>query len=237
MRDRVFAVTGTSRGIGAAIAARLIGCGARVVGMSRSVASPSMPTGERYTHVEGDVCAAPPERLLDAALDAYGRADGLVNNAGIEHYADCWKQTDDELDETLAVNLTAPFLLSQSFARHWKDASQAGVIVNICSVLSEVGWPGPGLSAYAVSKGGLVGLTRAMALELGNDGIRVVGIAPGIIRTEMAPPEQGFGARIPLGGVAGMPRDIANVVAFALSDGARYVTGEIVYVDGGYLLP
>jgi NAD(P)-dependent dehydrogenase (short-subunit alcohol dehydrogenase family) len=229
----VVAITGTSRGIGAGIVDHLVGEGALVIGLSRG----ETPAREGYTHVRGDLAADPPERLLEAALAAHGRVDALVNNAGAQHNAACWEQTDAEFDDMLEINLTAPFLLSQAFARHWVEGGAPGVVVNVCSIESQVIWPSPAQSGYATTKGGLLGLTRSMAFDLAAHGVRVVAVGPGAIETEMSPEDRSYGARIPLGHAAGTPRDVAGAVSFLISEDAAYVTGEIVYVDGGYLLP
>lgn len=235
---RVVVVTGTSRGIGVGLVERFVEAGARVVGTSRSPRRADAPPDDVHLHVVHDVAADPPQALLDAALERFGRVDGLVNNAAVEHYGDCWSQPEDELDDMLATNLTAPFLLSQAFARRWVDRREPGVVVNVCSVESELGWPDPGQAAYAITKGGLLGLTRTMALDLAGDGVRVVAVGPGAIATEMAPSDpSGYAARIPLGQAPGAPRDVADAAIYLLSDAARYVTGEILYVDGGYRIP
>jgi glucose 1-dehydrogenase len=226
LQGRVVVVTGTSRGIGAGIAARLIAAGARVFGVSRTrmdadAARALAPTAGAFAQIECDVTARDaPARVLAGALDAYGRVDGLVNNAGVLFEGACWEQGDAEIDATLAVNLTAPFCLAQAFAAHWLARGAAGVIVNVCSVESQVAWADPPHAAYAASKGGLLGLTRAQALELAPRGIRVLAVGPGVVATEMALD----------------PATIGDVVAFLLSDAASYIVGEIVYPDGGYLL-
>ena len=116
LRDRVVIVTGTSRGIGVGIARRLKAAGATVVGVSRSPGGPA-PVDSHVADDLADPGAA--DRIVAAATAAHGRVDGLVNNAGVQFHADCWAQTDDEFDATIAVNLTAPFLLSQRVARDW----------------------------------------------------------------------------------------------------------------------
>jgi NAD(P)-dependent dehydrogenase (short-subunit alcohol dehydrogenase family) len=223
-------VTGASRGIGQGIARRLTAAGWHVFGVSRT---PGDAVGLQCDLTDPDA----PAQVLAAALAAYGRVDALVNNAGVLLEGNCWEQPDADVDAMLALNLTAPFLLSGAVAGHWVKEAQAGTIVNVCSIESQVGWAAPPQAAYAASKGGLLGLTRAQALELAPHGIRVVAVGPGAIATAMTPdtPES-MAQTIPLGGRPGTPDDVGDVVTFLVSDSARYLTGEIVYVDGGYLL-
>jgi glucose 1-dehydrogenase len=236
LEGRVVAVTGASRGIGAGIAARLLAAGARVLGASRTLAE-GVAEGDTFAQIECDVSAADaPERILAGALAAFGRIDALVNNAGVLIEGPCWEQDDATLDATLALNLTAPFRLSQRVAAHWVARGERGVIVNVCSVESQVAWVDPPHAAYAVSKGGLLGLTRALALELAPYGIRVVAVGPGIIATAMTTASPELRRSIPLGHRLGTAEEIGDVTAFLLSREAAYITGEIVYADGGYLL-
>jgi NAD(P)-dependent dehydrogenase (short-subunit alcohol dehydrogenase family) len=247
LEGRAFVVTGASRGIGAGIATCLLAAGARVVGVSRTpTCGPEGVHGHplskscfanAYTALEIDITHTDaPERILGATLAAFGRVDGLVNNAGVLFEGNCWEQPGEEVERTLAVNLTAPFCLAQAFARHWVAAGEPGAIVNVCSVEAQVAWADPPHAAYAASKGGLLGLTRAMALELIEYRVRVVAVGPGVVATEMARNPASTAAAIPLDGRPGTPAEIGEVVAFLLSDAASYIVGEIVYPDGGYLL-
>jgi NAD(P)-dependent dehydrogenase (short-subunit alcohol dehydrogenase family) len=236
LRDRVIIVTGTGRGIGVGIARRLKAAGATVIGVSRS--SPGAVPLD--AHVAADL-AEPTEaaRVVETAMRLHGSVDGLVNNAGVQSHASCWEQTDDEFDHMFAVNLTAPFLLSQHLARAWVRDGIEGSIVNIGSIECEVGWRSPGQAGYAATKGGLHGLTRAMAHDLGSHGIRVNTVGPGPAESEMTPvdadPE--LFARVPLGNRLCTPDEVGDAVVFLLSAAAAYVTGTVLYVDGGYLLP
>ena len=229
VEDPVAIVTGASRGIGAGIARRLAAAGWRVFGVART-------SGEAVGLYCDLTDAGAPERVLAAALDACGRVDALVNNAGLLLEGRCWEQSDTDVEAMLALNLTVPFLLSQAVAGYWVKEDVPGTIVNVCSIESHVAWADPPQAAYAASKGGLLGFTRAAALELAGHGIRVVAVGPGAIDTAMTPDPAGLSAAIPLGGRAGTPEEVGDVVAFLVSESARYVTGEIVYVDGGYLL-
>lgn len=244
-------VTGTSRGIGLGIARRLSAAGTCVFGVARS---PGEAVQMQCDLTEPGVA----ERVLAAALDAHGRVDALVNNAGLLLEDDCRAQPDADVEAMVALNLTAPFLLVQAVARHWVGGARrgssegltrehhaedrtsamgaaAGTIVNVCSVESQVGWARPPHAVYAATKGGLLGLTRALALELAPHGIRVVAIGPGPTATAMTPEMPELATAIPLGGRPATLDEIGDVVAFLTSDAARYMTGEIVYVDGGYL--
>jgi NAD(P)-dependent dehydrogenase (short-subunit alcohol dehydrogenase family) len=250
LEGRVVVVTGTSRGIGAGIATRLIAAGARVLGVSRTGVSrdvarvsavrsspPATVEDDAFVQIEHDLRSHDaPEVVVRGALDAFGRVDALVNNAGTLIDGACWRQTDSELDAMMELNLTVPFRLSQRLAAHWVTQRTHGVIVNVCSIESQIAWADPPQAAYAATKGGLLGLTRALALELAPHGIRVVAIGPGAIATAMTPEGSEVTDAIPLGHRLGEPEEIGELTAFLLSDAARYITGEIVYADGGYLL-
>ena len=235
---QVVVVTGASRGIGEGIVARCLEAGARVLGVSRSGGGPAGADSRDYSSLELDVTDADaPERLLAAALDVHDRVDALVNNAGILISEPCWEQTDEQWDAMFGVNVTAPFLLSQRFARHWVTEKRSAAILNVCSIESEIGWKSPPQAAYAASKGAMLGLTRALALDLSSHGIRVVAIGPGVIDTGLATPErEDVERRIPLDHRFGEPEEIGDAAVFLLSDRASYITGEILFVDGGYQL-
>jgi 3-oxoacyl-[acyl-carrier protein] reductase len=230
LTDRVVAVTGASRGIGAAIARRVAEAGGRVLAVSRSGTAPEH---DGIVALGADICDDDaPDRILDAALEAFGRLDGLVNCASINHHADCWKYSDEQWDAVFETNLTAPFRLSQRATVHWLDGGIPGVIVNISSIESEVVCPQQ--CGYASTKGGLLGLTRAMAVELSGRGIRIVCLAPGYTATEADTVNPaGLDVLIPAGRMA-QPDEIAGAAVFLLSDLAAYATGTTLFVDGGY---
>jgi NAD(P)-dependent dehydrogenase (short-subunit alcohol dehydrogenase family) len=232
LEGRAYVVTGASRGIGRAIVARLSAFGGNVLAVSRS-GGPIESQRGRIVECRCDIRGLDaPAEVLNAAVEAFGRVDGLVNNAGVIHFADCWAHGDDEWDDLFETNLTAPFRLSQAFARRWIDAGQAGAVVNIGSIESEVAIEKQ--AGYAATKGGILGLTRAMALELAPHRIRVNALGPGVIETEMSDTMlETVRPRIPLGRM-GKAAEVGDVVGFLLSDLASYVTGAIVFADGGY---
>lgn len=239
LSGQVVVVTGTSQGIGAGIAAAIVDAGARVVGVSRRPIAPRGLGAGSFLAVEADVTSdGAPEIALASALDHFGRVDALVNNAGIHRSAPCWEQSDDDFDDMFDVNVTAPFRFAQRFAQHWVAMQQRAVILNLCSVESDVGWLDPPQAVYAATKGALLGLTRVLALDLSSHGIRCVAVGPGAIDTGMSEDDRAeTEARIPLDNRYGSPGEIGDAAVFLLSDAARYITGEILYVDGGYRLP
>jgi 2-deoxy-D-gluconate 3-dehydrogenase len=234
LSGRTVIVTGASRGIGYAVAERLAAAGGNVLAVSRTGTCPPGPRG-RIVPLALDLRSEEaPARAVEAAVDAFGSVEGLVNNAGIIHWARCWEHGDAEWDDLFETNLTAPFRLSQRVVSHWLERGEPGTIVNMCSIESEAIVPEQ--VGYAATKGGLLGLTRAMALELAPHRIRVAAIGPGVIDTGLTGPfKEETERRIPLGRL-GLPEEVGDVAVFLLSDLARYVNGAILYVDGGYLL-
>jgi 3-oxoacyl-[acyl-carrier protein] reductase len=178
------------------------------------------------------------QRLVATAAAAWGRIDVLVNNAGRPSVAPATELPPAEWDAVIALNLSAPFYCAQAAAPHLFE--RGGVVVNVGSVMGRVG--APMRAAYTASKHGLEGLTRTLAVEWADRGVRVVAVCPGYTRTpliEDAKRRGGFDEaaltrRTPLGRLAEAP-EIARVVAFLASDDAAYITGESVLVDGGWV--
>jgi glucose 1-dehydrogenase len=180
------------------------------------------------------------DSMLAATLERFGQLDILVNNAGVETLIPFLDLPEAEWDRVLAVNLKGAFLCGQAAGRAMARAGRGGAIVNIASVNSTIALAGQ--AHYASSKGGLLMLTKAMALDLAPYRIRVNAVGPGIIETAMtarslADPERHrfLLGKVPLGRV-GQPRDVANAAVFLASEEADYVTGTILYVDGGWLI-
>ena len=241
-------ITGATSGIGAACAAVFAEGGARLLLTGRSeergrgVLAAAEAAGAEAAFLAGDVkdrdfC----ERVVAEAVARFGRLDALVNNAGVIHRNDVLGTSDEDWAEAMAVNVNAVFWLSRAAVREMKKTG-GGAIVNVSS---EWGiFAGKGHVAYCTSKGAVVNLTRAMALDHGADGIRVNAVCPGEVHTPML--ESGVAARgydpataiaemgkgVPLGRVS-QPEEQAYVIRFLASDEASYVTGALVPVDGG----
>jgi 3-oxoacyl-[acyl-carrier protein] reductase len=241
MKDKVAAITGASRGIGRSIALFLAGEGAKIVASARNsaeleklVAEIKEKGGEAIA-VAGDVAVtADADRLVDAAVTAYGRLDILVNNAGITRDGLLLRMKDEDWDAVLNVNLKGAFLCTRAAAKVMSK-QRYGRIINISSVVGEMG--NAGQANYCASKAGLLGLTKSVARELARRNVTVNAVAPGFIVTDMteALPEktrEELAAQIPLGRL-GDAEDIAHAVLFLASDGAGYVTGQVLGVNGG----
>jgi NAD(P)-dependent dehydrogenase (short-subunit alcohol dehydrogenase family) len=245
LQDRVAIVTGAGHGIGRGIALRFAQEGAQVVVadvlVERASETASMieEGGGQGLVIEADVSQRPQvEAMVDRVVETFDRVDILVNNAGLTGRVSLLDMTDADWDRMMAVNLKGPFLCSQAVVRHMVRKGRKGKIVNIASVESQAACPDQ--AHYAASKGGLLMLTRAMAYDLARYHINVNAIGPGTVDSGHGhfddPAVQAkHGARIPWGRVA-TPLDVANAALFLASDEAEYVTGVILYVDGGCLI-
>jgi len=240
--QKVAIVTGATQGIGLACAQRLVREGARVMlaDIKAEGAQAAQDLGPAARFFAADVSQkVDVDALVAATLEAFGRIDILVNNAGVTHAADFLDLTEEDFDRVIRINLKSMFLCGQAVAKAML-AQQSGCIINMSSVNSTLAIPNQ--VPYVVSKGGVNQLTKVMALNLAPHGIRVNGIGPGTILTElakkavMASPEarRTILSRTPLGR-CGKPEEVAAIAAFLASDDASYMTGQTMYVDGGRL--
>ena len=221
LKDKIIIVTGANGGNGSAISDGLEEYGATVV-------RADLPRYNVRNPIQLDM-------LVANALQYDNRIDGLVNCAGVTHGNDIFDYTDDDWDDTYEVNLKAPYELSRKVAKHMKQTG--GSIVNITSLNSELGFPNN--PAYVTMKGGLKQLTKSLAVDLGKYNIRVNNVGPGYIKTNMTKKgwknnREEIENRTILGRW-GEPKDLVGSIIFLLSSASEYITGQDIYVDGGYL--
>ncbi|MEO7852279.1 MAG: SDR family oxidoreductase [Rubrivivax sp.] len=243
LANKVAVVTGAARGIGRATAERLLADGAKVVlsdididRLQHTIAE--IECADRVLAHPADVAKrADVVQLVDAAARHFGGIDIMVNNAGIAPVVDFLDVTEELLGRVLDVNLKGAFYGTQAAARQMIAQGRGGVIINMSSINS--GLANPNVAPYAISKGGMNQVTSTAAVAFAPHGIRVVGVGPGTIATDMVTgafmKSAGYRAvlsRTPLGRL-GQASEVASVVAFLASDDASYLTGETVYVDGG----
>lgn len=239
LQDKVSIITGAANGIGEACARLFAAQGARVVLADiQAERGQALADALAARFVRCDVGRREDvERLVQAVLAEHGRIDVLVSNAGIFRASPFLEAREEDFDDVLRTNLKGAFLVGQAVARAMKN-SGGGAIVHMSSVNAVMAIPE--IASYNASKGGLNQLTRAMALALADDGIRVNAVAPGTIATDLArqavltseDARKRILSRTPLRRL-GEPEEVARAVAFLASDAASYITGEILTIDGG----
>ena len=233
-------VSGSTRGIGLAIAERLLACGATVGIHGRTEESVSAGAARLEAHADRLIAVHADFRdpnggseAVARFVEAAGRIDGLVNNAGTGKAQAFRGMTTEGWEETMRVNLGSAMTASREAYVAMRKGG-GGSIVNVASVAAHraAGWMG---ADYGASKAGLVSMTRTLAFEAGRFGIRVNAVSPGFVETDMSsiiPDDMREKLTIPLGRF-GVPQDIAGPVVFLLSDDAAYITGEVLHVNGG----
>jgi len=249
LNGKVAVITGASRGIGASVAAAMAQAGADLALMARdglalrAVHEALAAQGRRVLSITADVADVQGlDAAFDSVLQSLGRIDILINNAGVERVCPSREVTESDWDRIMDTNLKGAFFCAQAAARRMTPGSS---IINICSLTSEVGIAGA--APYGASKSGLAGLTRALATEWAADGIRVNGVGPGYFRTALTEPfyqdaqwQSAMLQKIPMRrfgqlGEHDKAGDLGGAVVFLCSEAAAYITGQILYVDGGYL--
>ena len=247
LKDKVAIVTGGNSGIGMAIVLALAEEGATIV--IDYVAHPEATEeleqrvhalGDKAIGVEADVSkVADLQRLIDSAVQAFGRVDVMVNNAGVETRTSVLDTTEAQYDKVMDINLKSAFFGTQLAAKQMIAQGGGGRIINISSVHED--WPMPGNTPYCLSKGGMRMLTRTAGVELAPQGVLVVGVGPGAVDTPINAATEAdpvamkrLDAAIPCGRMA-EPAEIGSVVAFLAGDGASYLTATTIFVDGGIM--
>jgi NAD(P)-dependent dehydrogenase (short-subunit alcohol dehydrogenase family) len=246
LRNKTTVVTGAASGIGRELVLVLARGGARVLGVDRDEPglrqTCSMAGVDRAFPLVVDLLEPGAEdRILKIAVESLGSPDLFVNCAGIFPSTPALGISAEEWDRVLDLNLKAPFLCSRAYAAHRIGAELPGCVINIASTAAVI--PRPGIAHYSASKAGLVMLTRALALEWAEHGIRVNAVAPGLTETpgvrELVSTtkgrleHEGKIKMVPLGRAC-EPREVARVVLFLAAAGSAYITGETIFVDGGY---
>lgn len=247
LKGKVAIVTGGNSGIGKAIVLELARQGANIVidylfhpEATDEIEKAIVALGDQAIGVKADVSKVDElQKLVDSAVQKFGKVDVMVNNAGVETRTSILDTTEAQYEKVLEVNLKSAFFGTQIVAKQMIKQGKGGRIVNITSVHED--WPMPGNIAYCLSKGGVRMLTRTAGIELAKYNILVAGVGPGAVATPinlttMKDPAlmKKLDTAIPLGRMA-KPEEIASVVAFLASDGAGYITATTIFADGGIM--
>jgi 3-oxoacyl-[acyl-carrier protein] reductase len=246
LSGKVAIVTGSARGIGRAIALRLAEAGADVVVNDIAAAAETLENtaneirvlNRKALAVTADVSSKDDVNLMvETTISTFGHVDIMVNNAGVTRDQLLMRMTDEDWDTVINIDLKSVFLCTRAVLRHMLK-QRSGKIVSIASVVGIIG--NPGQANYASAKAGVIAFTRTLAKEVGSRGINANAVAPGYIETKMTEKledvhKKALLARVPLGSI-GTPRDVAEAVAFLVSDEAKYITGQVLNVDGGMAL-
>jgi 3-oxoacyl-[acyl-carrier protein] reductase len=235
-------VTGASTGIGSAIAIKLAECGANIAIIDQNhleeaeeVIKKIKALGRKGIVIQSDISIFKDAgKIVDSVVKEFGKLDILINNAGINSDGVIWKMTEEQWDRVIDINLKGYFNYIRAVASIFRE-QKSGKIVNISSINGLRGKFGQ--SNYSASKAGILGLTKAVAKELGKYGVNVNAVAPGLIETDMMKQATDEVRRIAIEEIVlnriGQPEEVANVVAFLCSELARHITGEVIKVDGG----
>ena len=242
LENQVAFITGARRGIGRAIALKLAQNGADCVLLARTapdeLAEEIRALGRKALAIAADVSDADAvDAAVKQAIGEFGKIDILVNNAGIAQDGLLIRMKLEQWQNVIDVNLSGAFYCTKAVARHMLKAN-AGRIITITSVIGQMG--NAGQANYAASKAGLIGFTKSVAKELGSRGITANAIAPGFISTDMTADmtdeaKTALLQNVPLGAL-GEPDDVAEVALFLASPGAKYITGQVLNVDGGLVM-
>lgn len=238
LQGKIAIVTGASSGLGRAIAEMFIDEGAKVIFSDINPYPGNLSENGRFLKADTSQ-KEEVEALVAYAVKEFGSLDIIVNNAGIGLTGELVELSDEIWNKVIAVNLSGVFYGIKAAGAYMKSKSVQGSIINIASILGQVGFKAAG--AYGAAKGGVNQLSRTAALELAPYGIRVNSIAPGFIKTNMtkgiqdnAAANAGVTGAIPLGRM-GNPEDIAYAAVYLASDESKYATGSVLYVDGGWM--
>ena len=235
LNDKVALITGATGGIGGAIAKQMKAAGATVIVSGRSIDKLNAQFGDEYIKIASDIAEdGAAEKLIADAIAAAGRVDILVNNAGITKDGLLMRMTDAQFDDVINTNLRSTFKMCRAAVMPMMK-NRFGRIINMASIIGQIG--GAGQANYAASKGGMIAMTKSIAAEVASRGITANCIAPGFISTPMTDVlsdelKAAYLAQIPAGRF-GTPDDIAAACVFLASDGASYINGQTLGVNGG----